>query len=208
MSITTWTGIDPANRITCDDPVDLKGYVGVTRDADRLVDTITGGPLLLAALPCVPRYDPSLMPGGRIWWAAGVFLVVVCSCAGTHSSTGSSAGGSSVGGRSGEGGSGGESMPTCSALYSQYQVALSLAKACSVGAAGQCEHMGPLVYPGCPSNCMTPVNDTSMLNQLLPQWRDAGCETSTTLVCAGGCQVFSKGNCASGDGGVGQCVGE
>ena len=37
MSITTWTGIDPANRITRKDPVDLKGYVGVMRDADQVV---------------------------------------------------------------------------------------------------------------------------------------------------------------------------
>src|SRR5450432_3782829 len=125
------------------------------------------------------------------------------SCAGTSRSTTTGTDGRSCG----EGGSWGESTPTCSELYSQYQVALFLAKTCSLGA-GQCEHMGSLVSPGCLSNCMTPVNDTSTLDRLLPQWRDAGCETSSTVVCAGGCQVFSKGNCVVGDGGVGQCVGE
>jgi hypothetical protein len=154
-------------------------------------------------VPCVPRYHSSLMPGGRICWAAGVFLVLVGSCAGTHSSTDSSAGGSR-----GEGGSGGESTPTCSELYSQYQVALSLAKTCSLGAAGQCEHMGALVNPGCLSMCMTPVNDTSMLDRLLPEWRDAGCETSPIRTCAAGCLTYLGGTCVSGDGGIGQCVGE
>ena len=105
------------------------------------------------------------------------------------------------------GGAGGATGATCSDLAAQYSTALTAARSCTVGAAGQCAQMVSGSLSVCFSNCQTFVNDASTLNTLKAQWLADGCANQGPIACpAIACLQPTQGRCVAGDGGGATCM--
>ena len=121
-------------------------------------------------------------------------------------SGGSGGGAGGHAGTSGSGGVGGSGGASCDNLVSQYNAALSAARQCTVGAAGECQQSVSESLSHCFLNCMTYVNDASALTAIKASWEQAGCDNSTGLCPAIACVEPSSGMCVAGDGGGGVCA--
>jgi hypothetical protein len=107
----------------------------------------------------------------------------------------------------GGGGAGGATGATCSDLAAQYSTALTAARSCTAGAAGQCAQMVSGSLSVCFSNCQTFVNNASTLNTLKAQWLADGCANQGPVACpAIACLQPTQGRCVAGDGGGATCM--
>ncbi|HVR63829.1 MAG TPA: hypothetical protein VMU50_18135 [Polyangia bacterium] len=160
-------------------------------------------------------------------WLFGCLLIVSCSGGSisndaspeagqsggeTGAATGGS-GGKTGGTATGSGGNnGGDSSAGlgCSQLETMYSDALTAARRCKVGATDQCGATAAPKLEGCFVNCLIPVNDNSVVNQLKTEWTQAHCDVAgRPIVCPAIACLPPKGICQSpadaGDGG-GLCV--
>jgi hypothetical protein len=97
---------------------------------------------------------------------------------------------------------------TCAEIAGQYGNVLDAQQRCVPGAANQCQQIVPAELAYCSIGCMTPVNDSTALNNLQDQWEQAGCR----IMPARGCGDFicgkpSLGMCLPGTSGATKCAG-
>jgi len=84
---------------------------------------------------------------------------------------------------------------SCTDLQSQYAAALPAARSCTVGASDQCGQLVSSELSPCFSNCMTYVQDATMLNALKDAWIAAGCNNQGPIACpAIACLAPTKGS--------------
>jgi hypothetical protein len=123
---------------------------------------------------------------------------------GTGGATGPGGSGGTGGGGSGGGGSGGSTGGlTCDQIQAAYRAALATARACSVGAANQCQKTVSSAL-GC-NGCPTFVNDDSGLSQYENAWNRGGC--GQNQVCANiACLAPKAATCKASDAGSATCV--
>ena len=81
--------------------------------------------------------------------------------------------------RAAPGGAGG---PTCADYVSEYAAAMPEARACTPGAANQCQVLVETTLSVCPG-CSTYVNDATKLNEIRQAWTNAGCAAVTGIAC-------------------------
>jgi hypothetical protein len=127
---------------------------------------------------------------------------------GATAGTGGAVGGS--GGASGKDGGGSDAGLSCSQIETMYRDALTAARHCKVGATDQCRSTAAPDLTGCFVNCVIPVNDNSVVNQLKTEWTQAHCDLpGRPIACPAIACLPPKGVCqpaaGAGDGG-GLCV--
>jgi len=117
--------------------------------------------------------------------------------------TGGSATGGHGAGGSGSGGSGGSK--SCDALETDYNTALTAAKKCTLGAAGQCQQLvnSSLACPGCKQY----VNDTTTLSAIQSAWDNQNCNSGGHVCPAIACINPTTSVCTSSPAGGGPSVG-
>jgi len=65
---------------------------------------------------------------------------------------------------------------------SEYAAAMPEARACTPGAANQCQVLVETTLSVCPG-CSTYVNDATKLNEIRQAWTNAGCAAVTGIAC-------------------------
>ena len=108
-------------------------------------------------------------------------------------------GGAAGGGNSG--GSGGTGGVSCGDLATQYTDALPAAQSCDLNTSQQCQQFVSSSLSPCFVNCMTYVNDPSILNAIKASWEQAGCNNVAVLCPAIACLQPTNNMCLVGDGG-------
>jgi hypothetical protein len=103
-------------------------------------------------------------------------------------------GATGTGGGKGQGGQGGAA--SCDALATDYSNAMTAAKKCTPGAAGQCQQMVDSALSACAGGCKTYVNDATMLSSIEDEWNAAGCASMPHGACpAIACVVPGPSTC-------------
>jgi hypothetical protein len=128
---------------------------------------------------------------------------------GVGGATGGGTGGSHGGTGGGSGDGGGQPIDagmSCGDLALRYEDALPAARSCDVNANGQCQQLVSSSLSPCFFNCMTYVNDATILNSIKAIWEKAGCNSVVGILCpAVVCIKPQAGVCTSADGGGGSC---
>jgi hypothetical protein len=147
----------------------------------------------------------------------GAFVGLGAGCGGSltgndgSGGTGGGAAGHGAGGGgatgTGGGGAGGstDGGPSCGDLMDLYTQAMKQAQSCDVGATGQCQQMASGSLSPCFVNCMTYVNDATVLNAIKQTWEAEGCNNVKVLCPAIACIQPTNSMCVAADGGGGVC---
>jgi hypothetical protein len=101
---------------------------------------------------------------------------------------------------------GADAGASCAELENAYASALTAARACMPGMAGQCAKLASTSLSPCFVGCMTYVQDATAVDDLKTQWTAKGCGNGTFVCPAIACLQPTAGSCAAGDGGGGLCV--
>ncbi|HEY4394095.1 MAG TPA: hypothetical protein VGP64_08535 [Polyangia bacterium] len=127
----------------------------------------------------------------------GIAALLLAASCGTVTSSGGTGGANGTGGQGGSAG--------CAKIQSDYQAALTAARACSPAATNQCQKKVSNAL-GC-NGCPTFVNDDSNLGQFSNEWSQGNCDQTqacTNLACASPklaiCEVNDAGGALCVDG--------
>jgi hypothetical protein len=123
--------------------------------------------------------------------------------AGTSGGQAGAGGGSAGHAGGGHGGHPADAGQTCDELETDYGTALTAARQCSPGSAGQCQHLVPtsLSCPGCEEY----VNDVTRLNTITAEWNDQDCGATPHPCPAIACVNPGSGACNGNGNGPPQC---
>jgi hypothetical protein len=123
--------------------------------------------------------------------------------AGTSGGQAGAGGGSAGHAGGGHGGHPADAGQTCDELETDYGTALTAARQCSPGSAGQCQHLVPtsLSCPGCKEY----VNDVTTLNTITAEWNDQDCAATPHVCPAIACINPGSGTCSGNGNGPPQC---
>jgi hypothetical protein len=94
---------------------------------------------------------------------------------------------------------------SCGDLATQYADALPAAQQCDANLGGQCQKLASSSLSPCFVNCMTYVNDLSILSTIKASWLQAGCNNVPVICPAIACLQPTNDVCVVGDGGGGVC---
>src|SRR5207302_642371 len=96
-------------------------------------------------------------------------------------------------------GTGGSSLQAlCDSLATEYEIAVTAARSCTLGAASECQLAVPAVLAVCGS-CPTFVSDDTKPNAIQAQWQAAGClNASPPVPCFRSLCIAPPSMCAAG----------